>query len=189
MARPPGGRTVVACEPDDLANLSTVSVPDPALPLNQRKGTVSDRHRKWLESTSGSSKASVVAFMENLLDRVPELAPVYAEHLREGEFLPDRIMSGVAVFAQDAQLAMRFLQGPVRNDLGLALTRLLDALEEGMHGGEQNIRELILDEFLGHLGENQYCEIYVDLADRLKPALAEGLERAKTSWRGPAPGV
>jgi hypothetical protein len=129
-------------------------------------------------------------FMEHLLQRVPELASVYAadQALMEGEWLAHCIMGRVSRFAQDAQMAIRRIRGPIRVQLDLTLNKLLAVLEEGMRNGDESVRTVIRDSFLENLGGGEYDQVYAELADRLGRALQDGLDAVNRSWRNPPPG-
>jgi hypothetical protein len=102
--------------------------------------------------------------MAELLRAIPELAPLYAEHVQDnrGEVLPHVLMGDVALFAVAAS-----------KDLGrlVSLQALLDFLGEHVNDND-DIRELVMASFLeGLLGEDAAQEA-------MKPLMPDSLRKA-----------
>lgn len=114
-------------------------------------------------------------FIDALRRRVPEIEPLYREHLHDNdELLPHVLMSDIARFAEE--IHARSANGSPRATE--VLSRLLGVLEEGMHAEGGNAKELIAVSFVENLNRD-----YPHFAD-LKSRFGEGLLRAAEEQRG-----
>lgn len=82
-------------------------------------------------------------FIEELLQKVPELKPVYDGHLAEnGELLPHAFMSDLTRFV------IAEAENPASRDV---LERLLGYLEKGLTVGSEHVQEMIVVSFVESL--------------------------------------
>ena len=117
---------------------------------------------------------STATFMEELLRRVPELKPLYDEHLRDNQLLlPHLLMANITRFAIGAgDLAPR-----------TESTRaLLGCLEAGLSDGNDEVKELIGVSF----AENLIGE--VEGLERLRPLMGSILRTEVDRFCGYAEG-
>lgn len=120
---------------------------------------------------------STVTFIEELRRRVPEVEPLYREHLRDNdELLPHVMMGDIARFAEE--LHGRSTSGSAR--ASEILSRVLEVLENGMSQDEAATRELIVASFLENLDRSSPS--FAQLKNRLGEALSRALENQGTTY-------
>ena len=104
------------------------------------------------------------SFIPLLTSFVPELQPIYAEHLHNNDdLLPHVFLGDVARFAIAAALDVRQQE---------VLMRLLKCMETGLESGPAHARELILASFVENLlGED-------DAVRRIKLLMGPNLRKA-----------
>jgi hypothetical protein len=110
---------------------------------------------------------SNASFIEELLRRVPDLKPIYEEHLLDNEtLLPHVFMGGVT----------RFTVTEAGNPLmRSSVTGLLDHLENELRIGGDSVKELICVSFVENLlGESTALQVLTPL---MGPMLKTEVER------------
>lgn len=117
-------------------------------------------------------------FVEMLVSRVPELKPVFDEHIRDNdELLPHVFMGDVTRFVVD--LHADILKGGAASTASSdALLRILSTLESAMRSDDEEVRELIAVSFLENLEQDDpnYA--------KLKSLLCESLLEQLTKYEG-----
>ena len=114
-------------------------------------------------------------FVGDLLGQVPELQPIFNEHIEDNdELLPHVFMGDVTrfVLSLNASSSSKGMS-PVASSQ--TLLKILDFLEEGMRTGDDNVRELISASFLENL--DQFDENYSSLKSHFGRSLLEQLEK------------
>lgn len=83
------------------------------------------------------------SFIQDLMRLVPELKPIYDQHLTENDtLLPHVLMADLARFAVDEVAGVRHRP---------AVVKLLSQLENGLSDGDSETRELIVASFAENL--------------------------------------
>lgn len=97
------------------------------------------------------SAISFTSFVRLLLHEVPELKPVYIQHIEDYDELLEHVFMGdVARFAEQLYIT---------NPRSKCLTRLLDFLDKSYAVEDENLKELISVSFLENLSRDEkYCE-------------------------------
>lgn len=114
-------------------------------------------------------------FVETLLLQVPELKPVFDEHIHDNdELLPHVFMGDVTRFVVD--LHENALKGDAASTASSdALRRTLDTLESAMRSGNEEVQELIAVSFLENLDQDDVN--YTKLRSLLGESLVEQLTK------------
>lgn len=82
-------------------------------------------------------------FIEELLRRVPDLKPIYDEHLTDNDTLLPHVFMGDVV---------RFAIAEVENPRSRAsISTLLEYMEDGLRIGREEVKELIIGSFVENL--------------------------------------
>lgn len=107
------------------------------------------------------------SFVKLLLDAVPELKPVYEEHIDDYDELLEHVFMGdVARFAEHLYVA---------NPNSESLFRLLEVLDKLYVVGDEKLKELISVSFLENLSRDE--KYYAEFRSLLSRALAEELSK------------
>jgi hypothetical protein len=113
-------------------------------------------------------------FVRDLLLQVPDLQPLYKEHVEDNdELLPHVFMGDVTRFIV-ALNADSLSEGPDSTASERTLTKALDFLEQGMHKADK-VRELVAVSFLENLDQSD--ENYPSLKSHLGKSLLEQLAK------------
>lgn len=107
---------------------------------------------------------TTVAFIESLLRLVPDLMPIYEEHLTDNDTLLPHVFMGDVT---------RFVISKANDPRGRnGVAELLAYLEAGLENGSEEIEELIVVSFVENLrGECSAVKI-------LRPMMGAGMKRA-----------
>lgn len=108
---------------------------------------------------------STIACVNTLLDKVPELRPVYDEHIHDnGELLPHMFFGDVTRYA--VQQVRWGEMGPAK-----PVERILQVLDQSMGSGDEQVKELIAVSFIENLVEHD------DVLESLKGLVGPNLEK------------
>ena len=105
-----------------------------------------------------------VSFIENLIRVLPQLKPIYDEHLADNDTLLPHVLMG--------DLTRFVIVEVEKHKRREVLEPILGCLEEGLENGAEEVKELIAASFVENLmGETVTLE-------QLKPLMGENLKRA-----------
>lgn len=108
-----------------------------------------------------------------LLAGVPELGPVYDEHIEDNdELLSHVLMADVTRFFED-HLTASYGEGPEAHRSAEIVNHVLTVLEDAMMSGDPGLRELVSASFLENLDQDERYEAVKELAG---PGLKRQLE-------------
>ena len=114
---------------------------------------------------------------DQLLQQVPQLAPIYAEHVDDnGDVLPHVLMGDVARLF-NAQLSEAVIPGPGADPAEAVVRAVLGSLELSLANGGSEVEEVVSASFLENLdqGDDEYEKARSLMGPRLL-ALLERIE-------------
>ncbi|HET9059435.1 MAG TPA: hypothetical protein VFN61_05900 [Acidimicrobiales bacterium] len=118
--------------------------------------------------------SAVPGTFQQLLDRVPELGPIYQEHLDDnGSVLPHVLMADVARFFNEV-LATSLAGSPGSATAAADVRTILEVLEDSMEGAGQDWVEVVSASFLENLDPED--PEYDQARSLMGPRLREMLE-------------
>lgn len=106
---------------------------------------------------------NIMSFMEELLELVPELKPVYDEHIKDNDEILSHLLLG-----DITRYVVQQLRIGATDDLS-PLIRCLDFFEVAMVSGDESVQELISVSFLENVVK------YSGVLSKLKDLIGENL--------------
>lgn len=122
------------------------------------------------EELQARRQQEMLSFMQNLLNKVPELGGIYREHEEDMDKILSHVLLGDVtrlVIEQHRSEVDSNTQSPILN-------RCLAVLEQGMGAKEDIVQELVAVSFLENLAQSD--ELYYSLRERLGPSLRAQLK-------------
>lgn len=112
--------------------------------------------------------SSTIGCINRLLEQVPELRPVYDEHIHDnGELLPHVLLGDVTRY-----VVQHMRSGEV--EASRTVGRILDCLEHCMVSGDEQVKELVSVSFVENLLGHD--DVLASLRRLVGPSLAKEIE-------------